>query len=115
ETPGADMPLRFIAIKLDETALFQRRQQPMERRGRQTGADRKIAQPVSLIVFSERFEYRERAVHGLYATIPGIGIAVRVGFRLDEPAPDHVFLHRDLHSSVCGKTVRCSAFGIPFV
>jgi hypothetical protein len=37
-------------------ALFQRRQQAMDGRRRQAGADGQVAQPVSLIVFGQRFQ-----------------------------------------------------------
>src|ERR1700731_4487147 len=73
----------------------------MDGRGRQAGADGKIAEPISLIVFGKGFDNEKGAVYRLHAAIPRIGVVVGVGFRLDQPAPDHVFLHRDLHSS-CG-------------
>ena len=92
------MPLRFIAVELHEAALFQCRQQAMNGRGRQAGADGKIAQPISLIVLGQRFDNEKSSVYGLYAAIPGIRLVGRMRFRLDEPAPDHVSLHRDLHS-----------------
>jgi len=69
-------------------------------RRRETRAHRKIGESVSFIVFGERFNNQQCAVHGLYATIPGLGIMVGGGFRPDGLAPDHVSLHRDLHSSV---------------
>ena len=43
KTLCADMPFRFIAIELHEAALFQGRQQAMNGRSRQAGADGKIA------------------------------------------------------------------------
>src|SRR6266404_222997 len=87
------MPHGFVAIELDETPLLERCQQSMNGGSRQAGADRKIAQPISLIVFGKGFDNEKSTVYGLYAAIPGIGVVVRVGFRLDEPAPDHVSLH----------------------
>src|SRR6266404_7189608 len=104
------MPHGFVAIELDETPLLERCQQSMNGRGRQAGADRKIAQPISLIVFGKGFDNEKSTVYGLYAAIPGIGVVVRVGFRFDELAPDHVSLHRDLHSSVAVNLCSISEF-----
>jgi hypothetical protein len=99
EALRADVPLGFIAVELHEAALFQGRQQTMDGRGRQAGADGKIAEPISLIVFGKGFDNEKGAVYRLHAAVPRIGVVVGAGFRLDQPAPDHVSLHRDLHSS----------------
>src|SRR6185369_6859884 len=42
----------------------------------------------------------ERAIDRLDAAVARVGLMVRTGFLLDGLAPDHVSLHRDLHSSV---------------
>src|SRR6185312_2761227 len=94
-----DMPFRFSAVELHEAAVFQRPQQAMHGRGRQPRADGEIAQAITLVVLGERFDDRERAVDGLDAAVADVGL-IYMGFRLDGLAPDHVFLHRDLHPSL---------------
>jgi hypothetical protein len=65
-------------------------------RGRQPRAYRKIGQPIAFVVFGQHLDDGERAVDRLNAAIPGIRIIVDTGFRIDQFAPDHVSLHRDL-------------------
>jgi len=72
----------------------------MHGRGRKARTDGEIAQAIAFVVFSERFDDRERAVDGLDTTVARVGFTVRAGLWLDGLAPDHVSLHRDLHPSV---------------
>ena len=100
EGARADMPFRLGAVELHEAAVFQRPQQAMHCRGRQTGADGEIAQAIAFVVLGQRLDDRERAIDRLHAAVARVGLVVCTGFRLDGLAPDHVFLHRDLHPSV---------------
>ena len=108
------MPFQFAAVELHEAALFQRRQQAVYGRGRQPRANGKIAKPVALVVFGQYFNDRERAVDRLHAAVPRLGITVGAGFRLDRFAPDHVSLHRDLHSCVKSDCQRVISLLLPF-